>query len=914
MIRRCAVALAATLLALLSLASLARADFGIVPGSVTITPENRDGTLDTQAGSHPYGLSFHFDFKTEAGGRTEGGEPRDLRLDLSPGLFGNPAALPACPRQSFEGPAPGCAPSTQVGVFKAILPGLKGEAYGALYNLVPPPGSAAQLGFSSAGLTALFSAQVDPAKGYAVHVQAPNLPLEVSSVTATIWGTPADPGHDPERGNEGGLSTDAPLLPFFTLPTSCESSPSLRVEADSKLAPGLFVGETGFMLDKGANPVALSGCEAVPFAPKILAAPTSAQAGSAAGLGVKLALPNQGLLNPKEGAVTETEPERMVLTLPQGITANPAAASGLAACTPAQFEAATDVSGPGQGCPQSSKIGTLIATTPLLEEAVEGSLYLAAPHDNPFDSLLALYIIARAPARGVLVKQAGEVSIDPLSGQLTTSFDGLPPVPYSGLEVRLREGPRAPLITPQTCGTYTTTALLYPFSDPLTATARSAPFTISSGAGGSACASSEAQLPNNPTLSAGTTIPIAGAYSPFLFKISRADGEQRFGAVGATLPGGLVAKLAGIPYCPDAAIAAAAARSGEGEGAVELAQPSCPAASQVGTVLAGAGAGPTPYYVTGNAYLAGPYKGAPLSMVTITPAIAGPFDLGVVVVRIGLYVDETSAVVSVKSDPLPQILHGLPLDVRSVAVRMDRQSFVINPTSCEEKAISAQVTSTTGAVAPVQNRFQVGSCRGLDFSPKLSLKLSGGTRRNKHPALKAVLTQPAGQANIAKLSFTLPSTEFVDPNHISNPCTRPQFNAGRCPPASVLGKVRAFTPLFDQPLEGPIYFRANGGERELPDAVADLNGQIHIVSVSFLDSLHHKGSEQSRIRTTIAMVPDAPLSKVVIQLNSGKEKGLLVNSQNLCKTKVSQRAIIKLTGHNGKAHNSEPLIANSCPG
>ncbi|HVQ58561.1 MAG TPA: hypothetical protein VMS60_06595 [Solirubrobacterales bacterium] len=910
MIRRATTLL--TVLLVFVVPSVAQADFGIEPGSTSIAALNSDGTLTTQAGFHPYALTVHFALNTDENGITEGGEMRDTLSDLPPGLIGNPQAVPSCPRKSFEGALPSCEASTQVGVLRAVLPGLKTEAFGPLYNLTPPPGVAAQLGFTAVGFTALLAASVDPDKGYSVHVEAANLPLEASEVTATIWGTPADSSHDPERGNEGGLSSDAPLLPFLTMPTSCELPPEITVEADSKLAPGLFVGETAPMRDKAGNPQSLTGCEAVPFSPKVFAAPSSSAAESAAGLGFQLNLPNQGLLNPKEGAVTETEPEATVLRLPAGLTANPAVVNGLAVCTPAQYDAATEISGPSQGCPTSSKVGTLVAHSPLLEEAIEGSIYVAAPHDNPFDSLLALYIVAKAPGRGVLVKQAVEVQPDPLTGQLTSIVEELPPVPYSSFEVRLREGAQAPLITPQTCGTYSTTAVLFPFSEPEAATVQSAPFTISQGTGGAPCAKTEGQLPFAPTLSAGTTAPLAGAYSPFVFKLTRNDGEQRLSSLETTLPEGLTAKLAGIPYCPESAIAAAAARSGEDQGGAEAASPSCPAASEVGAVTAGAGAGPTPYYVGGHAYLAGPYKGAPLSLAIITPAIAGPFDLGVVVVRAGIYVDENTAKVTVRSDPLPTLLHGLPLDVRSVAVRMERSNFILNPTSCEAKAISASVTSTAGATAPLQNRFQVGSCKGLDFSPKLQLSLKGAIKRAGHPAFKAVLTQPPGQANIARTSVALPPTVFLDQAHVSNPCTRPQFNAHSCPPSSVLGKARVFTPLLDQPLEGPIYFRSNGGERELPDVVVDLNGQVHFILVGFVDAQHKKGSEQSRIRTTFATVPDAPVSKAVLSLNSGKKKGLFVNSANICKT--ANQAIVKMRGQNGKRIDSKPKVATSCKG
>jgi hypothetical protein len=904
------LALSGALLALLALPAGARAEgpFAFEPGSVSANAENKNGTSDTQAGSHPYAFNIHFAMQRDEAGRTEGGEMRDFYINLPPGMIGNPLAGPICPRASFEG-GPACAPSTQVGIGKAILPGL-GEAYGPLYNVAPPPGMAAQFGFSNLGLTFLAGATLQSeAEGgllpYSVNSATPNLPLEVTELTATLWGNPADPDHTPERGNHGGAPSDAPEEAFFTLPTSCESPPVITVSADSKLAPGTYIHEAVPISDKGGNPATLGGCEAVPFAPQVKVGPSATAAETPAGLGVALALPNHGLLDP---AVTaETEPRKMVLTLPQGISANAAAAGGLGACSQQQFKAAS-LTDPG--CPASSKLGTLLAHSPLLEEAIEGSLYLATPHANPFGTLVALYLVARGPDRGAVVKQAGEVQIDPTTGQITSSFDNLPPLPYSDLEVRLREGPRAPLTTPTTCGTYITTAKLYPHSAPATATVKEIPFKISSGAGGGTCAASEAQLPNSPTLSAGTTAPLAGAFSPFLLNISRADGSQRFGSIEASPPPGLAAKLAGVPYCPEAGIATAMARSGEGDGALELLAPSCPAASQVGTVIAGAGAGPSPYYVQGKAYLAGPYKGAPLSLVIITPAIAGPFDLGVVAVRAGIYVDEETAKITVKSDPLPTSLHGIPLDVRSVSARVDREGFTLNPTNCKQMAVGAAETSLAGSRATLSQRFQVGGCRNLDFAPKLSLSLKGASRRDGHPAFKAVLTQPGGQANIARTSVALPPSEFVDPEHIGSPCTRPQFAAEECPSISLLGKARAYSPLLEKPLEGNVYFRANGGARELPDVVLDLRGQVHLVVVGFVDAIHNKGSEASRIRTTIATVPDAPVSKFVLELKGGKEHGLLVNSANICK--APNRAIVKLVGQNGKSHDSKPTIATSC--
>lgn len=907
MIRRPAALLLALLAALAASPPAAQAagEFGF-NGEGSAAALNRNGTVNAQAGAHPYAFTVHFGLRTE-GGKSQGGEMRDVIVDLPPGLVGDPLAVPRCPRKSFEGGTPDCPASTQVGILHAIIPSI-GEAVGPVYNLEPPPGIAAQLGFSEDELVALQGATVqaeeEPGRpSYAARVFAPNLPLEVVSVTETIWGLPADPAHTPERGLHGGVASEAPLLPFLTMPTYCTVAPQLTIRADSVQNPGAYVSETVPLRAEGGQAAPLSGCEAVPFSPQVTSTPSTAAAESPAGLGFELQLPNQGLLDPNAIAA-ETEPEKTVVTLPAGITANPAAATGLSACSEQQFKEASLA--PGSGCPESSKLGTLVAQTPLLEEAIEGSVYLATPHQNRFGSLLALYIVARAGERGVLVKQAGEVRADPSTGQLTTTFDGLPPLPYSSFELRLREGPRAPLITPQLCGTYATTAELYPFSAPEAPAQRTAPFTISSGAEGAPCAASESQLPNHPTLEAGTLVPSGGTYSPFVFRLSRSDGSQRFGSLTTTLPEGLTGRLAGIPYCSEQALAAASSRGFEGGGAAELAQPSCPAASQVGTVSVGAGAGPQPFYAQGKVYLAGPYKGAPLSLAIITPALAGPFDLGSILVRAAVYVDEFSAQITVKSDPLPTILHGIPTDVRSVSVRMQRPDFTLNPTDCKQMAISGSLTSTAGRSAALSEPFQAIGCKGLEFAPKLALSLKGPTRRSGHPALKAVVTYPKGgpYANVARAQVGLPHSEFLDQGNLNKVCTQPELRSRSCPKTSVYGHAKAWSPLLEKPLQGPVYLGVGFGYK-LPALVAELNGQVRILLKGKTDTTKHEG-----LRNTFEAVPDAPVSRFVLELKGGKKYGLLENSENICRK--PQRASVLFNAQNGKALHSQPTIANSC--
>jgi hypothetical protein len=916
-----AIGFALTVSALASLSSprMALADFGLIPGSATVTALNSDGTVDLQASSHPYFFTVHFDLKTNAG-RSEGGELRDVLVDLPPGFVGNPQALPRCSRQDFEGQNPDCPGDTQLGILHSFLNSGGGEAFGPAYNLNPPPGVAAQIGFSAENLNALQYASVLNEDGYRLSVLTPGVPIETTSITETFWGTPLDPSHDSERlctingKTISGCSASANPVPYLTLPASCSAPLETTIEVDSKSDPGKFVGETVKSLDNAGNPAALSGCEAVPFQPKIAAQPTSRLASNPSGLDFEVSLPNQGLLSP--AGIAETEPVKTEVVLPQGVTVNPSAAGGQGVCTPAQYKSATGEQVPGQGCPESSKVGTLVAKTPLLEEAIEGSVYLAAPHDNPFNSLLALYIVARAPERGVLVKQAGDVQADPVTGRLTTTFDGLPPLPYSSFQFDLREGARAPLITPQTCGTYTTVARLYPFSNPSAPTERTASFSVGSGANGGACAASEAQLPNAPTLQAGTVTPLAGAFSPFVFKVSREDGTQHLDSITASLPEGMLGKLAGVPYCSDAQIAAATARSGEGEGALEQASPSCPETSQVGVVNITAGAGSQPYAVQGKVYLAGPYKNAPLSLAVITPAIAGPFDLGTVVVRVALYINATTAQISAVSDPIPTILDGIPLDIRSVSLNMNRAGFTFNPTSCEAMSVNGQAISTLNQAAALSNRFQVGGCQNLPFKPSLTASTVGQTSKTNGASLTVKVAQQAGEADIHKVDLTIPTALPARLTTLQKACTEAQFDANPagCPPGAFIGTAKAITPVLSVPLTGPAILVSHGGAA-FPDVEfvlqADERGSVIQIDLDGKTDIK-KGVTYSRFET----VPDAPITSFETNLPQGPHSIFTVNlpasaKYSLCGERLSIPTTI--TGQNGaQTSQATPIVATGC--
>jgi hypothetical protein len=924
-IRAKAIALAA-LLATLALPSAAQAGFGIAPGSASVAALNPDGTVDTQASSHPGSFTVDFDMQLGEDGHTEGGEMHEVIVQPPPGFIGNPQAMPRCSRQEFEGNSPHCPGSTQVGVLRANVFNL-GQTEVPIYNLVPPAGVAAQFGFSIFNFTSLQSSSVRSEEGYGVSVSAPNIPLEITSVTETIWGTPGDPSHDPERacaeGSGGvviGCSVPGKHPPFLTMPASC--GPAItKIKIDSKQDPGNYVTAEVPLADAGGHPSPITGCDGVPFQPKIASQPTTKLAANPSGLDFELKLGNQGLLG--QGAIAETEPRKTVVTLPEGVTVNPSLAEGIGTCSQAQYAAEKIDSPAGAGCPQASKLGSVIAQSPLLEEPVEGAVYLAAPYENPFGTLAALYLVARAPERGILVKQAGKVEFDPQTGQIATTFDSLPPIPYSSFKLHFREGARAPLATPSACGEYQTLARFTPFSanDDSGAVEATASFQIEHGADGGACPSGGLP-PFKPGLIAGSINPTAGRFSPFNLRLFRTDAEQEITRFSIKLPPGIVGKLAGIPFCSDAAIASAKARTGIHGGQEEIDSPSCPAASEIGHTLAGAGVGSALAYAPGKLYLAGPYHGSAISLVAITAAKVGPFDLGTVVIRQAFKVDPETGEVFIDatgSDPIPHIIKGVPVHARDIRAYTDRPEFVLNPTSCKRTSTASTLlgsgldfsSEADDRPVTVSTPFQAADCAALPFKPRLSLKLKGGTRRGDYPALTARLKMNGfGEAGIQRAQVTLPPSEFIANAHFNTICTRVQFKQGAhpgelCPAGSIYGKATAVTPILSEPLTGPIFLRSS--EHQLPDVVASLhNGEIDVVLVGRVDSV------KGKLRNTFEATPDAPVSSVVVSLRGGK-KGLFENSTNLCKG--THRALASFTGHNGKQWDKKPeLTALGCNG
>jgi hypothetical protein len=867
-----------------------------------------EGQTSVLAGAHPNAAGTVFMVNTvraPSGFIKPAGDPRDVLVDLPPGFLANPLATPRCPNELVGG----CGLESFVGEAMPIIQTFGGGKVGGdvrISNDEPPRGYAAQFTFRILDAIAAAVASVRSDEDYGARVTAPNVPATYS-VYGTIFMLE-------------GLPPGAKGAPFLTNPTSCAEqaarTPVARFQMNSWQLPGTFD-------DQSTAIAPVVGCEGLQFGPTFTFQPSSAQAATGVSATAELHLDQAGLLDAAKRATPHLK--RSVVSLPEGMTLNPAAAAGLQACSTAQvgyLGAGFPSPNPMRfnmapvACPEASKIGTAQIETPLLEDPLQGTVYLAAQGDNPFGSLLAMYLVVEDERTGTVVKLPGEVRPDPRTGQLTAVFDNGPQVPFSDLRLNFRGGgPRSTLATPDVCATYTTSGELTPWSAPESGPPAQTKdsFAVTAGPQGKPCPASKAARPFAPRAVAGNMGLQAGAHSPFVLEVGRADGEQEIKRLDVSLPPGLTGRLAGVPYCPELAIAAAKTKTGK----LEQGLPSCPPASRIGRVSASAGVGEMPITVEGTAYLAGPYAGAPLSVVVITPAVAGPFDLGNVVVRTALYVDPHTAQLRAISEEVPHILQGLPLQLRSLTIRMDRDNFTLNPTSCKRMAVGVALTGAGGdpwssaddVVSAQSVPFQAGGCNALKFSPKLKLRFKGGTKRSQNPAIRAVLTQPPGQSNIARTAVVLPRSAFIDQAHISNPCTRVQFAAGACPKGSVLGTAKAFSPLLDAPLQGKVYFRSNGGERELPDMVAVLKGQVEVELIGFIDSVKTK-QEISRVRNTFAIVPDAPVSRFELNLKGGKV-GLIENSVDLCKVKKN-RATVKMVAHNGRKKVLEPVIKTDC--
>jgi hypothetical protein len=881
----------------------ASAAFGLLPGS-----EGFDGGLWTEsgeaatlAGSHPYEVTTQFALQTKpslsTGNPVPDGNLKDVRVELPPGVVGNPEATPKCRQDQLRRYPIACPATSQVGTITLTY----GYEFGTfqdvplpIYNMEPPPGQPAQFGFLVSVTPITMDAHIRSGDNYGLTISLEGLPqtLPVVASEVSFWGVPAAPAHNPERQCAGsdppvnGCPSGAEEIPLLSLPSACSGPLETRIHVASwqgSLASASFLTH-----DPGGEEVGVEDCGSLEFpATASVDAGTSAAA-SPAPLGLGIHIPQDQ--SPVGRAVANLKGAE--ITLPEGMAVNPSAASGLGSCSPAQVGLNSSLPA---SCPDSSKLGTVRIDTPLLDHPLNGSIYQATQRENPFGSLLALYITTHDPQSGLVLKLAGKVEADPATGQLKISFPDNPQLPFEDMQVQMFGGQRAALVSPPSCGTYTASASLEPFSG-TAPTSSASSFALSGGPNGGPCPSGDLQA----QLEAGTENPLAGAYSPFILRVQREDGTQPLRTLDVALPKGFLARLAGIPYCPDAVLEVVPAAAGTGAG--QISSPSCPAASRVGSVGVTSGAGQSPFGLeTGSAYLAGPYKGAPLSLAFVTPAVAGPFDLGNVVVRSALHVDPRSARVRAVSDPLPTILHGIPLNIRKLEMRLTRKGFTLNPTSCNPMGAEAEVRGVAGGEAALRSRFQVGSCGRLGFKPKLDLRLKGGTKRGQYPALTAMLQMRKGGANIRRASVALPRSEFLAQEHIRTICTRVQWAEDACPKAAIYGQAEAITPLLDEPLKGPVYLRSS--DNELPDLVADLQGQIDIELVGRIDSF------KRGIRTTFTGVPDAPVRKFVLRMRGGK-KSLLVNSTDVCRRK--HRATVALDAHSGRDSDFRPALRTGC--
>jgi len=866
----------------------------------------------TQAGGHG-DLTTVIAFKGDAGESDAFGNPkpfaeaRDVEVALPPGFVADLAGFTPCPMDQFstllvgdsaeQGPGT-CGTGSQVGVVRfSLYEGLQ-NVLASLYELPAPQGGdvVARFGFWTAIVPVVVDIKVDPERGYAAKAVVEGLTAASTvlptTVTTTIWGDPTSPTHDGERptayesdhcGDACGEVRSAGKSPtaFARNPTACGAN-QVEFAADSYQVPDVF--------DRAAAPLPpIAECGLVPFEPALSLRPTSLATGSSSGVDFNLELPQSGLTTP--GDIASSDLKKAVVRLPEGVGLNASAAEGLASCSESQIGLISEdplvFDGSEPACPGSSKVGNASITTPILSQALKGALYVAKQDENPFHSLLAGYLVAKA--NGIVLKLAGKFELSP-SGRITGVFEDNPQAPFSDIELHLKGGSHGVLTMPAHCGIYETEYELTPWSGNAPTSGVST-FTVNQG-----CNTAFA-----PGFEAGVSNPTAGAYSPFTMRLTRDAGSPRLAAVSVSPPRGLVAKLAGVDYCPEANLTGIATTPGSGS--LEVASPRCPVTSQVGTVIAGAGSG-TPFFVnTGRVYLAGPYRGAALSLVVVTPAVAGPFDLGNVVVRAALRIDPETVRVTAVSDPLPTVAQGVPLDLRDVRVTLDREGFAVNPTSCKETKVNATVTADSGAAVSPSTRFQVGECAELGFAPKLSLRLFGKTNRGAHPRLKAVLRTRSGDANLSRAQVTLSRSEFIDQGHFRDICTRVQFAADACPSGSVYGRAKAWSPLLDHPLEGPVYLRSS--HHTLPDLVMALHGQIDVDAVARIDSA------QGGLRSTFESVPDAPVSKVVLNMQGGK-KGLFVNSRDICRE--PGRAVADLVAHNGRRLRSRPAMAISCGG
>jgi hypothetical protein len=913
--------------------------FEIVPGSFQVTPSTM------RAGAHE-DLTTSFDFAHEASTGTKTGvtynDVRTIAVNLPAGFTASNTAVPTCSDKQLlangglEGVATQCPQASQIGLISFEIANPYGNPWPGdvtvpLYNMEDTSfGVAAELGFKTVSLTQMLVVKVRP-NDTGLTVTTPNITkVEPRNISVTVWGVPAAHEHDAERGmycgelgekpaicrNEFGGPQEAhvPVRPFLSNPTGCGPF-TASMEADSWENPDTFAKASAVVGPIGE-------CSRVAFDPSIEVQPTTEAAETPTGLNVSLIVP-QTWENPFTTATANLQDTRVAL--PEGMSANPSLAAGLGACTRAEYESETSSSPPGAGCPPESKIGSIEIETPLLNEKIPGAIYIATPYHNmpefgtpeyPEGSLLALYVVAKDPARGILIKVAGKIEPNPVTGQLTTTFQNTPQQPFDRFTLKFRPGATAPLVSPATCGTYSAQAALTPWSAPEEPTLlTSIPFKVSTGVREGPCPSGGAP-PFKPQVIAYPLHGNGGAYSPFYLRIVREDGEQEITRFSTVFPPGLSGNLTGIPFCPNADIEASRVATG----VFEEEHPSCPLASEIGHTIVEAGVGTVLAQTPGRVYLAGPYHGAPLSLVSVTSAKVGPFDLGTVVIRFGLDINPITAQVEVSagSDAIPHIIRGIIVHVRDIHVYIDRPDFMINPTNCAPASVLDTITgagadpSNPADQAPVNvtTPLQAADCSSLAFKPVFKVTTSGKTSRSDGASLTAKVTVSGAQgtnSNIKSVKVDLPKQLPSRLSTLQKACPDATFDANpaACQPDSIVGHAKALTPILPVPLEGPAYFVSHGGAK-FPELIVVLQGYGFTIDLHGETYISKAGITSSTFRT----IPDQPVTSFELTLPEGTDSALAANG-DLCTSTLSMPTAF--TGQNGDViKESTPIEVTGC--
>ena len=890
--------MAAALLSLTTLGLLAgpaAADMNIESFDVTST--------STRVGSHPdLGMAFSLE---------NPGEPESAQnviVNTPEGIFGNPNATPQCTSEDFA--LEQCPPASQAGTITIVANhgGVKEKLLGTapIFGVQPSGDETALFAFivPTLNIPVSIPVEVRTAGDYGLRFTVSQLTqlAPLKSADITFWGFPAHKDNDDERFPKG--SPGAPAGCPAVADTSCIGTPTPAAASVKPLInyPVKCSGQeitatiTVQTYQDPSNPTTaddtyppVTDCFDMIFKPVLYANPTTKAADSASGLDLRLSAPQ-----PFGEATTPSPIASARVTLPPGFTINPDAADGQSACPDAL--ANFDTEAPAE-CPDNAKIGTFSVGTPALDGRLNGSVYIGEP--KPGDQYRLFLTL---DGFGIHGKFIGSFLPDPATGQVTAVMENLPQVPFDDFQLHLFASDRGLLATSGRCGLYETVAHFFPWNDAL-ADQRSAQFfSIETGPGGKPCPG--AQRPFSPLLAAGTTDPTAGGHSDFSLKLDRNDGDQYLGDLGFTMPPGFTGSLRGIAYCPEASISAASHKPG----LVERANPSCPESSLIGTTHVAAGPGAYPFNAVGRIYMAGPFKGAPLSLVAVTPALAGPYDYGTQVVRVAVHLDPLDAHVIAISDTVPSIIGGVPLRLRSIRVSLDRPNFIINPTNCSAMSVHSEGIGDEGTVAGFDSYFHAVNCFALGFKPKMTVRQMGrATSRSQNPSLRFDLRTRPGDANIKSMSVTLPTAFAIDQRHLGNICSEKELAENQCQGRTAIGKAVTTTPLLDQPLEGPVY--AVSGSGGLPRLAFILNGQVNLVPRAETRSLAKRGT--GRLHTTVPVVPDAAIGHFRLTVFGGKQ-GYLVNTRSLCRRTPVVKVSFK--GQNGRSHKQAVKLAAGCNG